>query len=294
MKLPGSKAAAMTLVEVMVTVAVISVAGLGAFEMLRTGMILFGKNTAINLSHSESRFSLLELQQELSASASTPELTSSSGAVLSGTAPGPAAGVYFQSYAGGPYSLAVTSGSIPASATSIQVTTGTNFKPLPGMTIHIQALPLSTNSSTSLVELLLSGSSAYSSSGSGSATTYTPTISGSVGSIIYLRDQHSGSALTVACFFTAPIIYVVQNGQMVRQSLDPAGSGKMLSTVLAYNVSSAAPFSMPTVNNSPGNTFVQVQNFTAFDPSSSNRGYHAVITPLTVQVSHYAQLTTLY
>lgn len=60
MKLPGSKAAAMTLVEVMVTVAVISVAGLGAFEMLRTGMILFGKNTAINLSHSESRFSLLD------------------------------------------------------------------------------------------------------------------------------------------------------------------------------------------------------------------------------------------
>ena len=143
MRIFKSKAAAYTLVEVMVTVAVISLAGAGVFGVLRTGMILFGKNSAINLSHTESRYGLVELQQAFHSAVSTPELTGSgvpsltgsgiSTVLSSGTAVGPAAGVAFQAYAGGPFCIYVTSGtSIAASATSIPVITGTNFRPLPG------------------------------------------------------------------------------------------------------------------------------------------------------------------
>jgi len=179
---------------------------------------------------------------------------------------------------------------------------------LPGETIHVQVLPLPT--STALVEDQLSGSGPYSASTTSAGTTYTPTLVNALGSSISLEDPVSGNALQVACFFTTPIIYFVQNGQLVRQTLDPAGSGKMISTVLSYNITSATPFSMPTVNSSPQNTFVEVTNFTGIDASSnyqgyrghtptgtlttSNQGYHGGATQLNVQLPHFAQLTVKY
>jgi len=300
-----SRAAAYTLVEVMITVAVIGVAGAGIFEVLRTGMILFGKNSAINLSHTESRFGLVSLQQDLNAAVSTPELTGTGVPVLNGAGvstilsgtlvSGSAAGVYFQEYAGGPFCIYVTTLTIASSATSIPVITGSNFAPLPGQTIHIQALPL-TLSSNSMLEAQLSGASPYSASttSTGGMTYYTPTLSSSIGATVTLQDSTTNTNLNVACFFTTPVVYVVQNGQLVKYTLDPAGSGNMLPSVLAYNVTSATPFSMPAVNYSPANTFVNVSNMTATDPSSSNRGYHSVLTPFTTQFSHFSQLTVKY
>jgi prepilin-type N-terminal cleavage/methylation domain-containing protein len=295
MSLFRSKSAAFSLVEMMVTVAIIGVAGLGVVEVLRAGMILFSKNTSINLSHSESRFGLLELQQDLNSAASTPELTDSAGNILtSGTATGPAAGVSFQAYAGGPFCLYVSGSSVPSTATSIQVVTGNNFAPLPGESINIMAVPLTTTSTSSLIEDQLSGSAPYSATTSGTAATYTPTLANALGTTVNLKDPVSGSSLHVACFFTTPILYLVQNGELVKYTLDPAGSGKLLPSILSYNVTSATPFSMPTINNSPQNTFLDVQNFTAIDPTSSNRGYKSVTTPFTIQIPHFAQLTVKY
>jgi len=304
MRIFKSKAAAFTLVEIMVTAAVVAVAGAGIFEVIHTGMILFGKNSAINLSHSESCFGLINLQQDLNAAVSTPELTGSgvptitasgiSTVLGSGTAVGPAAGVAFQAYAGGPFCIYNNSLTQTASnATTLPILTGTIFKPLPGMTIHIQALPLSLSSS-SLLEDQLNGSAPYVAQTTGSAgagsTYYSPTFVNPIGSVIVLSDSSGGTptALNVACFFTTPVVYVVQNGRLVKYTLDPAGSGTMVSTVLAYSVT------MPTVNYAPANTFVGVTNMTAVDPSSSNRGYHSVTTPFTTQFSHFSQLTVKY
>ena len=296
MKFLRSHAAAFSLIEVMITLAVVGITGVGVFEILRTGLILFGKNSATNLSHVESRFGLLELQQDLNSAVSTPELTDSGCNILSsGTASGPAAGVYFQAYAGGPFCLyPVTSGSIPASATSIQVITGNNFTPLPGQMINIQAVPLTTTSTTSLLEVTLGGTGPYSASTTSAGTTYTPTLANAVGASINTNDPVSGTALHVACFFTTPVDYVVQNGELVKYTLSPSGNGKMVATVLSYNVSSTTPFTMPTINSSPQNTFLEVANLTAFDPSSSNRGYKSVITPFTLQIPHFSQLTVKY
>ena len=290
--------AAVSLVETMITVAIISVAGAGVFEVLRVGTILFGKNSAINLSHSESRYGLIQFQQDINSAVSTPQLTGSGTPTLTGTgistvlssSTGPAAGVSFQAYAGGPFCLYVGSATTTSSnATSIQVITGTNFRPLPGETIHIQVLPLA----TSLLEDQLSGSGPYSPSTTSAGVTYTPTLVNPLQSI-NLDDPVSTNPLQIACFFTTPVVYVVQNGQLVKYSLNPSGNGTLVSTVLAYNVTSTTPFSLPTVNSSPANTFVQALNLTATDPSSSNRGYKSVLTPLTVQIPHFAQMTTLY
>jgi prepilin-type N-terminal cleavage/methylation domain-containing protein len=301
MKTLRSKAAAFNLIEVMVALAIVAIAGGGVVEILRTGTILFGKNTAINLSHAESRYGLLKFQNDLASAVATPELTGSGtplvtnsgiSTILSGTATGPAAGVCFQAYAGGPFCLYVpaSTSTISGSASSIQVITGTNFRPVPGETIHIQVLPVA----DSLVEDQLSGSGPYTPTTTSAGTTYTPTLVNTLGSSINVEDPVSGNALHVACFFTTPIVYVVQNGRFVKYTLDPAGSGTMLPTVLSYNVTSTTPFSMPTVNSSPSNTFVQVQNLTATDPSSNQRGYKAVLTPFTVQVPHFSQLTVEY
>jgi len=319
MKLFRSRSAALSLVETMVTVAVITLAGTGIFEVYHTGMILFGKNSAINLSHSQTRFGLLNFQQDLSTAVSTPQLTGSAiptltgsgiSTILTGTAAtGSAAGVSFQAYAGGPFCLYVPAGttSVSSSATSIQVITGSNFKPLPGETIHIQVLPLA----TSLVEAQLSGASNYSSTTTSAGLTYSPTLTSALGTTINLTDPISANALHIACFFTTPIEYVVQNGRLLRYSLDPSGGGGLVSTVLAYNVvtnsttvngtnlsvsgtSAITPFSVQSVNSSPANTFVQVQNLNALDPSSNYRAYKGVLTPFTVQIPHFSQMTTLY
>ena len=306
MRILKSKTAALSLIEVMVTVAVIGVAGAGIFEVLRTGMILFGKNSSINLSHTESRFGMVKLQQDLNAAVSTPELTGSGvpsltgsgvNTILStGTAAGPAAGVYFQTYAGGPFCIYNNSlNQTGSNAPSLPILTGSTFQPLPGQTIHIQALPLNL-STNSLLESQLNGSSRYSASTTSGTTYYTPTFATPIASVIILTDSTTtpATSLNVACFFTTPVVYVVQNNQLVRYSLDPAGSGNMIPTVLAYNVTSATPFTMPVVNSSPGNTFLSVSNLTAVDQSSSNRGYHSVTTPLNTQFSHFTQLTVKY
>ncbi len=296
MKFLRSHAAAFSLVEVMITVAVVAITGTGVFEILRAGMILFGKNTAINLSHSESRFGLIELQRDLNSAVSTPELTDSAGNVLSsGTAVGPAAGVSFQIYAGGPFCLYPTgSTSIPSTATSIQVITGTSFKPVSGEMINIMAVPLTTTSTSSLLEVQLSGSSAYSASTTSAGTTYTVPLANSIGASVNLDDPVSGNPLNVACFFTSPVSYLVQNGQLIKYTMDPAGSGKKIASVISYFLSTPTPFSMPTINNSPQNTFLQVQNLTALDPNSSNQKYIGVTTPFSLQIPHFSQLTVKY
>jgi prepilin-type N-terminal cleavage/methylation domain-containing protein len=291
MNLRQFKARAFTLVEIMVTVAVIGVAGAGIFEVLRTGTILFGKNTSINLSHSESRYGLLQLQNDLTSAVSTPLLTGSgtptivSGTIsTSGTTNGPAAGVYFQEYAAGPLCLA----SSGTTATTLPIITGTTFTALPGQVIHIEATPLITTSTNSLLEAPIS---AVTRSGTTSTVTITNTLQN-----FALTDPISGTPLHVACFFTTPVVYVVQNGQLVRYTLDPAGTGTMIPKVLVNNfsVTSPTPFTMPSVDNSPDNTFLDVTGFTSIDASSNHQLYHGVTTPFTLRIPHFTQLTIQY
>jgi len=300
MKLSRNNRAALSLVEIMIGIGIIGVACAGVFDILRTGTVLFGKNTSINLSHTESRYGLLKLQQDLTSAVSTPLLTSSATPVLSSgsastiiSGTGPAAGVYFQDYGGGPFCLLTASSAavISTSATTISVVTGSSFTPLAGETIHISAVPLMTTSTTSLLEAPVSS---VSTSGSVSTLTLSRAIGGN--SSINVSDPITKAPLYVACFFTTPVVYVVQNGQLVKYSLSSAGSGAVTSTVLVNNfsVTSAAPFRLPSIDTSPANTFVNVVGFSAVDVSSTNRGYRAITTPFTVMIPHFVQMTLQY
>ena len=54
-----------TLVEMMVAVGVLALTGTIMFEALSAGMIMFAKNTAVNLSHQEGRKSINRLVRDL-------------------------------------------------------------------------------------------------------------------------------------------------------------------------------------------------------------------------------------
>jgi prepilin-type N-terminal cleavage/methylation domain-containing protein len=285
-----ARSRAFTLVEIVVAMGVICIMAYGVFEVLLTGTFLVSKNSALNVSNVQGHRGMLMFENDLHAAASTPQLVDATGTNV--VTSGPSAGISFKAYAGGPFYLYVSgsSVSISGSSTSISIVTGSqgqsaDYQPLPGQILNIQALP------NGLVSGTVSSVGAWSSKNS--CSVYSLALAAAIGSSINIENQATNnSALSVACFLTTPVSYYVQNGALWRMGLNSSGS--QVSTVEAWNVSSATPFSVATVNGVANPTFISVANFTAFDPSSSNRVYYSVTTPFTLQVPHYAQLTTLY
>lgn len=106
-----------TLGEMMVAVGVLSILGLLFFNVLKSGIVLFAKNTAVNIAHEEAREGINRLTRDIHASVSMPQLCnldvttspvsfpapSPSPTPISGVAVGPMyAAVTFQNVANGP------------------------------------------------------------------------------------------------------------------------------------------------------------------------------------------------
>jgi type II secretory pathway pseudopilin PulG len=104
----------MTLVEIMVTSGLIGVLGLIIFSLLNIGTILGAKNSAVNVAHQQARTAMLQLTQDLRASIS-PLMLFNAFDVNGKPIPlvnedgsphnGPAAGISFQLWSGGPYRI---------------------------------------------------------------------------------------------------------------------------------------------------------------------------------------------
>src|SRR6188474_2934000 len=96
MKRLYSKArAAFTLAEMMVTTVVAALVGYTGYTILHVGLMLFAKNSAINVSHQQARKALLRMENDFHASTSQVQLTNNDGVPLP-TSAGPEAGVTFQ------------------------------------------------------------------------------------------------------------------------------------------------------------------------------------------------------
>lgn len=115
-----------TLAEMMVAVGVLSLLGLVFFSVLKSGLVLFAKNTAVNLAHKEAREGINRLTRDIHASVSMPQLCnldtttnpitllvpSPSPTPISGVAVGPMySAVTFQNVASGPNYVWKDSGS---------------------------------------------------------------------------------------------------------------------------------------------------------------------------------------
>lgn len=108
---------AFTVAEMMVAVGVLGLLGLVFFSVLKTGLVLFAKNTAVNIAHEEAREGVNRLTKDIHASVSMPQLcdldTSTNPVTLAAPSPSPTpitgvavgpmfAAVTFQNVANGP------------------------------------------------------------------------------------------------------------------------------------------------------------------------------------------------
>jgi type II secretory pathway pseudopilin PulG len=109
--------AAFTVGEMMVAVGVLGLLGLVFFSVLKSGIVLFSKNTAVNIAHEEAREGINRMTRDIHASVSMPQLcnlvTTTSPVSFSSPSPSPTpvtgvavgpmfAAVTFQNVANGP------------------------------------------------------------------------------------------------------------------------------------------------------------------------------------------------
>jgi hypothetical protein len=141
---------AFTLAETLITVAVFALVGGMVFLILNAGMILYAKNTAVNSAHQQARTGIDEMLANIHASVSIPQLVNiqtsllpngSRMVALASPGLGPAAGLIFQKFDGGPFTIAQDAN---ASDDSVDVNVQ-NYIPKPIMRFNIPTHDIEAN-----------------------------------------------------------------------------------------------------------------------------------------------------
>jgi prepilin-type N-terminal cleavage/methylation domain-containing protein len=117
------KRAGFTLVELLAGMAVASIIAVAIFTLMSTGMILSAKNLSLNLTSNALRQALDRVEQVVQQGDTLPQLIYVNGTVV---ANGPAAGVAFDRYVGGPYVVTIPGVTLPATSTNIVLIRSTN------------------------------------------------------------------------------------------------------------------------------------------------------------------------
>lgn len=108
-----------TLPEICVTLAVALIVGVAAYSVLMNSTTLLAKNISVNSSNILARASLDRIFSELNQANRKPTLINADGTAATGS--GPAAGVMFDRYIGGPYIVGNPGGGLPANATTFRL-----------------------------------------------------------------------------------------------------------------------------------------------------------------------------
>jgi type II secretory pathway pseudopilin PulG len=262
-----SQKSGFTLVELMVGTATSAIMGCIIFYVLNTGMILFAKNTAINMAHQQARTAVIQMESDLHSAVSLPQLVDASRNSVSGT--GPAAGISFQTFASGPYKVASRAS---AGATSISVQLG-SYQPRAGQRLIIP---------THQIEIDIA------SNVSGSGTRSVPLVSGIPNAVeVQLDDAGTMVPVHVLAFITDRVSYVVVN----RELRYYGRQGSNTFTVMANDITSPAPFSTPTTPaGAPYYRFVAAINLSTADATATARGFKSANMFLNAQVPCRARL----
>ncbi|WP_083805442.1 PulJ/GspJ family protein [Chthoniobacter flavus] len=107
-----SSARGFTLIEMVVATMIMAITGTIIYNILYTGMVLFAKNSAVNVAHQEARVAVMQMEQDIHAAVSIPQLTDNANPPNAVAGNGPAAGISFQLYAGGPFQITPYSGTM--------------------------------------------------------------------------------------------------------------------------------------------------------------------------------------
>ncbi|HEV3244575.1 MAG TPA: prepilin-type N-terminal cleavage/methylation domain-containing protein [Chthoniobacterales bacterium] len=278
----SSRNAGFTLVELMVTVALIAVVGLVLYSILYTTTILGAKNTAVNAAHQQARVALIEMLQDIHSSVSLPVLSDSSGTPYASPAPTAAAGISFQQWSSGPHMI---KNDVAVGATQIQIvfTAGSGPTPIAGQRVIIPAVQIEAditsvdNSSPANPKLTL---------GNISGPAQTPPVTYPTSTIPVAIKGTGSSAGDVVCFITDRCSYAVGGNILTWRW---KGNSKMI----ADYITNPTPFSTPvTPAGALYYRFVAGINLSTSDDQYSNRGFKSANILLNGQVPYKSRLTT--
>ena len=276
-----------TLVETVIAMASVGVVGLSIFYTLYCGLILFTKNTAMNVSHQQARMALMQLDSDIHSAVSPVSLTDSNGVMISATSASP--GVEFQVLVSSTAYCQVVA-DVAVGATSIQVGLPSGYPtPYAGMRLIVPTFGIEQDVSAVSV----------------SGTVATCTLSGS-----------SPNALTASngdmtCFFTQRVYYYVTGaasggGSSSDLVLDYLGVQRNQTYMIAahglingapYDPTCATPFSIPpTSTGAPNYRTVLITGLSTQDPQTTGLstifGFNTASIMLSGQVPEYQTLTT--
>lgn len=311
MKLQSYKktaAGGFTFAEMAVASAAATLLGIVFFQVLNAGIILFAKNTAVNLAHEEARQGVNRLSRDIHAAVSVPQLRDSnfnlvSSKPVSGVAP-TAAGVSFQNIAAGPNYVWKD----PGNLSLIMIYDNKNVA-VPGMRLIVPFF----NLEETITKVAASGSANHRNIFIG-ADERTPPI-----------DAPTYGGTYCITYYTDRVMYVVRNGNYVADAQGPwvksganyvpyttgstqryryengelcfykqryiAGANVwQLQGVVARHISSPKPFFIPLNKGTPNQRYVGVK-LTARDPKSSNRGFLASAALLDTQINYRSRMT---
>jgi len=257
------------LIELMVSTAVVLITGSIIFYILNTGMILFAKNTAINMAHQQARIAVLTMEQDLHSAISIPQLVDASKNPVAGN--GPAAGISFQLYAKGPLKVASAAN---AGQNQINVRVS-GYTPKVGQRLCIP---------THQIEYDITGVGAGSTD---RILTLASNLPVDVKTALYDPGTNTTINVNVVCFITDRMHYVVTDGELRYYGPTQPVAGRLL----ANDITSASPFSIPlTPAGAQYNRFVAAINLSTADHNSSNRGFKAANMFLNAMVPYRARL----
>jgi len=238
-----------SLIEVLVATTCIGLISTVMWALLNFGMNMFARNVRVNMAHQQARNGTMRVIRDLHQSISIPQLVDVNFQPV--TTAGPAAGVTFQIVTSGPFEI----DNDPTSPQLLQVATPRPNPSPPAIGDHMVVLDY--NIETDIVDVTAAG----------------------VGTNhwnIFLTNNDETRIQTktgsfVVCYITRRVGYMVNGGELRFYS-------NLIKTpsqyyVVAHNVTSSTPFSIPlNGTGTPENRYVSV-NITATDPSFSNRGY---------------------
>ncbi len=283
----SSRTAGFKLVELMITVALISVVGLVLYSILYTSSVLGAKNTAVNVAHQQARVAMIEIVQDIHSAISTPQFVDTDGTTpwptpAPGTSPSPAPGVSFQQWSSGPHKLKTD---VAVGATQIQIifTSGSGPAVVAGQRIIIPAYQVEADiasvDTTSPGNPKMTLSNIYGPSVVPPVTYPTSTFPVAI--------KGTGSAAgDIICFITDRCSYAVANTNL---NWRWKGNTKAVATY----VTNSAPFNSPTTPAGALYTrFVAAIDLSTSDIQYSNRGYKSANILLNGQVPYKTRLTT--
>jgi prepilin-type N-terminal cleavage/methylation domain-containing protein len=283
----SSRTTGFTLVELMITVALISVVGLVLYSILYTSTVLGAKNTAVNVAHQQARVAMIDMLQDIHLAVSLPQLVNTDGTTAwptpsPGASASPAPGVAFQQWSSGPHKL---KNDVAVGATQIQIVFNTGSGPavIAGQRLIIPAYQIEAdiasvdNGSPNNPKLTLSN--IY---GPG----LTPPVTYPVSTIPVAIKGTGSSAGDIVGFITDRCSYAVSNNNL---NWRWKGNTK----AVANYVTNQTPFSSPTTPAGALYTrFVAAIDLSTSDTQYSNRGYKSANILLNGQVPSKTRLTT--